>query len=165
MRAILLGGAPGVGKSRAAKELLFLAASGTELLQWVDVDHLWQHQPWRVDDATTSLVRNNLRAVLANAKSAGVDVVLVTWVFQNTAMHQLVASLLPEHTLQTSVQLLAEPATWRHRFERDPDRPPVDEFFEQRYGEAQTTAADHLIQTDGLKPIDVAHLIASLIGM
>ena len=81
MRIVLLGGAPGVGKSTTARELLRGAASGSLLVQWVDVDALWSHQPWRVDEVTTAMLQANLRAVMSHAAAAAVDVLIVTWVF------------------------------------------------------------------------------------
>ncbi len=163
MQVVLLGGAPGVGKSSAARELLRLAETSNGLTQWIDVDNLWLHQPWRVDDAMTSMLRENLRAVLANSAAAGVDVAVVTWVFQDSEMHSLVGSLAPDGTSLTTIQLLASAATWRQRFERDPARPDLNEFFERRYGQAQATPVDHTIQTDDIEPIDVATLVAALV--
>lgn len=86
MRTILLGGAPGVGKSATARALLGRAAHGDRLVQWVDVDNLWLHQPWCVSAALRSMLQANLRAVLANADAARVDIVVVTWVFQGPEM-------------------------------------------------------------------------------
>lgn len=86
MRTILLGGAPGVGKSATARALLGRAAHGDRLVQRVDVDNLWLHQPWCVSAALRSMLQANLRAVLANADAARVDIVVVTWVFQGPEM-------------------------------------------------------------------------------
>ncbi len=58
----MLGGAPGVGKSSVARYLLKLAEDGPGLLQWVDVDALWPHQPWRVDDRMTAMTRPSIYA-------------------------------------------------------------------------------------------------------
>ena len=70
---------------------------GQLLVHWVDVDALWLHQPWRVDEAMIGMLHANLTAVLANAKQAGVDVV-VTWVFQESRFHDLVVGLAPDGT-------------------------------------------------------------------
>ncbi len=78
MRTVMLGGAPGIGKSSVAERLLELAQEGPHLVQWVDVDSLWLHQPWRVDERMTTMVQANLRAVAGHASQAGVDVLLIT---------------------------------------------------------------------------------------
>ena len=148
----MLGGAPGVGKSSVARRLLELAASGPELLQWVDVDALWLHQPWRVDERMTTMMQANLRAVAGHAARAGVDILLITWVFQSAGMHRLVTSLLPPASTTVSVQLHAGPDTWRRRFQADPERPGLNEFYQGRYAAAQETPADHIVDTDGRAP-------------
>ena len=83
MQLVLLGGAPGVGKSTAAHHLVeeVYRRGRDVLVQWVEVEGLWRHQPWQVNNRTTQLRDENLRAVLANAERADVDVVIVTWVF------------------------------------------------------------------------------------
>lgn len=142
-----------------------MAASGTALVQWVDVDHLWLHQPWRVDAASTSMLQANLQSVFANAESAGVDIIVVTWVFQSTQMQDLVRGLLPAGTPSTSIQLLADADTWRRRFQGDPSRPRVDAFFVQRYRDAQDTPCDHTVETGQREPAEIAFVIASLLEL
>ena len=57
MRLALVGGAPGIGKTSVARRLLEIAIAGRTLVQWVDVDALWLHQPWRVDTTDPAPVR------------------------------------------------------------------------------------------------------------
>ncbi|MBZ2196026.1 AAA family ATPase [Occultella gossypii] len=163
MCMVLLGGAPGIGKSAVARECLGLAAAGARLTQWVDVDALWAHQPWEVSDRTTAMVQANLRAVIANADAAGMELVLVTWVFQDARMQDLVRSLAPTGLATVSVQLHAEPATWRRRFEADPGRPELGDFYRRRYDEAQRTPSDHVLHTDGKTARAVAVELAALL--
>lgn len=165
MRIVLLGGAPGVGKSTTARELLRHAAAGPVLVQWVEVDALWSHQPWRVDEVTVAMLHGNLRAVLANAAVAAVEVLLVTWVFQDSAMHDLIGGLAPEGSEISTVQLRLGEEAWRERFVADVTRPGIDQFFEQRYCQAQSTVADHLIDVDGLAPHEIATAVSSAIGL
>ncbi len=159
----MLGGAPGVGKSAVARHLLELAATGTDLVQWVDVDDLWHHQPWRINEQMTTMVTANLRAVADHAAVAGVDILVITWVFQTAEMHRLVTAVLPPASTTVSIQLRAERDTWRRRFEADPKRPSVDAFYLGRYTAAQTTPADHVVNTDGLSPIEVGRRVADII--
>jgi hypothetical protein len=164
MRLVLLGGAPGIGKTAVAREFLSLAVGGTRLTQWVDVDALWAHQPWEVSDRTTAMVQANLRAVIANADAAGIELLLVTWVFQNQGMHDLVRSLSPRGLTTITVQLHAEPESWRRRFGTDPERPELDDFYRLRYYEAQRTPSDHVLNTDGKLARVVAAELAALLA-
>lgn len=165
VRAVLLGGAPGIGKSACARELLRLAENGPELVQWIDVDALWLHQPWRVDDAMKTMVARNLRAISAHANDAMVDVLVITWVFQDSAMHELVKDLLPPSCRTLRIQLLASEDVWATRFRTDRHRPDLDEFFVDRYAGAQATLADWYVQTDQLQCSDVAVQVATAIGL
>ncbi|MBT2532491.1 hypothetical protein J7E83_10185 [Arthrobacter sp. ISL-48] len=165
MRLVLVGGAAGVGKSTAARHLLRSAAKGPLLIQWVDVDALWLHQPWRVDDVTTGMLHANLRAVMSNAAAAEVDILIVTWVFQNEAMHDVVRRLAPDATRITTVQLHLAETSWRQRFKSDDVRPEIDQFFVDRYHQAQATPVDHVIDVDGLAPGAVAAAINHAVGL
>ncbi|MBR7837800.1 hypothetical protein KDL01_31285 [Actinospica durhamensis] len=165
MLVVMVGGAPGVGKSSAARRLLELAEGGPKLVQWVDVDCLWLHQPWRVDDRTKAMVHANIRAVADHAAQAGVDILVITWVFQSAEMHRLVVGLLPPTATITSIQLHAGRETWQRRFEGDPERRGINEYYQERYASAQTTPADHVIDTDGLTPTDVARRVAEIIAL
>jgi chloramphenicol 3-O-phosphotransferase len=165
MRVVLVGGAPGVGKSTVARRLLHIAARGRSLVQWVDVDALWLHQPWRVDERTKRMVQSNLAAVMANAQIAGVDVLVVTWVFQGPEMHDLVRRLAPRETSFVSIQLLVDETTWRARFGSGGNRPALDAFYVSRYVGAQSTAADHFVDTTELDPLRTAETLADILGL
>jgi hypothetical protein len=165
VRVVLLGGAPGIGKSTVGASLLTLAQAGQELLQWVDVDSLWHHQPWRVDERMKAMVQENLRSVADHAAQAGVDVLVITWVFQSVEMQRLVTTLLPSGTETTSIQLLAGHDVWSRRFESDRERPDVNDFYESRYAGAQATPADHVVETDGLSPMEVARRVAAVVHL
>ena len=133
MRVVLVGGAPGVGKTTVARRLHHLAARGTSLVQWVEVDALWLHQSWRVDESTKRMVQSNLAAVMTNALIAGVDVLVVTWVFHGPEMHDLVRRLAPREATFESIQLLVDETTWRSRFDSGGDRAAIDSFYVNRY--------------------------------
>lgn len=165
MRTVMLGGAPGVGKTTVARRLLDLAQAGPYLVQWVDVDSLWQHQPWRVDERMKAMVQANLRAVADHAATAEVDILLITWVFQSADMHELVARLLPSGTTSISVQLHATRETWHQRFQTDRERPGLTDFYRTRYGQAQTTVVDHVVDTDRLTAVEVARHVGEVIGV
>ncbi len=133
-------------------------------MRWVDVDALWLHQPWRVDTRTKAMVQANLKAVMKNALAAQVELLVVTWVFQNSEMHALVSELAPDGVSIETVQFVASEATWRQRFSSDPERPPIDDFYEDRYAGANATPADHRLSTDDRMPREVASALAKILG-
>ena len=136
---------------------------GDRLVQWVDVDALWLHQPWRVNDETKTMVQENLRCVMANASTAGVDTLVITWVFQGPEMHALVEGLAPTDAEVLRVQLVADEESWRARFEADVERPPVNEFFVSRYQAAQLTPVDHRVDVSGDDPSGAAEVLTALL--
>ena len=142
-----------------------LAEGGPGLVQWVDVDYLWLHQPWRVDERMREMVHANIRAMADHAAQAGVDILVISWVFQSPDMHRLVAGLLPPTATSMSIQLHASRETWCRRFEADPERRGINEYYHERYASAQATPADHVIDTDGLTPTEVAHRLAEVIEL
>jgi len=97
-----------------------------------------------------AMLEANLSAVIRNASSSGVDILLVTWVFQETSFHEMLRRLAPDGTEIMTVQLRVNEAEWRQRFADDCSRPPIDTFFLDRYRAAQTTPADRVIDTTGL---------------
>lgn len=165
MRAVLLGGAPGAGKSRVAEALLAAVADRSVLVQWVDVDVLRRHQPWRVDDTTTTTTRANLTAVTAAALAARVDVLVITWVFQSTELHDVAASWLPEGVDVVTAQLVADEATWRRRFADDPRRPRLTPFFEGHSAQAQAVPATHVLDTSASDAAAVAGQLVEVLGL
>jgi chloramphenicol 3-O-phosphotransferase len=165
MRVVLLGGAPGIGKTTTARRMMEFAQAGPDLVQWVDVDALWFHRPWRVDERTKAMVEANIRAVADHAAQAGVDVLLITWVFHTADLHRIVAGLLPPGSEITSVQLHAGHEVWTRRYMGDPERgggPLV--HHEEGYTETHAVPVDHVVKTDGLTPIEVANAVALAIG-
>jgi hypothetical protein len=165
MRVVLLGGAPGIGKTTTARRLMELAQAGPELVQWVDVDALWFHLPWTVDERWKAMVQANLRAVADHAAQAGVDVLLITWVFPTADVHRIVAGLLPPGSKITSVQLRAGHEAWTRRFTADPERPSLNDNYERGYTACQAVPGDHVVETDGLTPIEVADAVALAIDL
>lgn len=157
MRLGLSGGAPGVGKSSAVHLLLeevYRRGQGV-LVQWVEVESLWRHQPWQVNDRTTQLRDDNLRAVLAHAQRADVDAVVVAWVFATAEQYELVRALAPADIDFTTVQLTANQPLWRQRFGSESRRRPIEDIDVQRWANHVGVDSDHVIATDGLNGLAV----------
>jgi len=113
----------------------------------------------------TGMVQANIRAVADHAAQAGVDDLVITWVFQSAEMHRIVAALLPPTVTSMSIQLRAGRETWCRRFEGDPERRGINEHYQERYTSAQATPTDHVIDTDGLTPIEVARRVAEVLAL
>ena len=64
--------------------------------------------------------------------------------------------MAPDDVVIETVQLVASEATWRRRYSLDPDRPPIDEFYERRYEGAQAVPVDHRLDTEQRDPAGVA---------
>jgi pantothenate kinase len=164
LRLVLLGGPPAVGKSAVAEALLGqFTGSAPVRVQWIDVDTLWRHQPWRVDDTTITMLHANLRSVLHNAATAEMDVVIVSWVFQSPTFHDLVMSLAPDDSTHLRIRLDASEPVWERRLATRSIGVEHRAFYLQRYTEASHSPADHVIQTDHRPVSDIAEETGSLI--
>lgn len=73
---ILIGGAPGVGKSTVA-ELLY---QHLENSVWLDGDDLWRMHPFCVNDQTKLMVLDNIGFVLGSFLKASFQYVILSWV-------------------------------------------------------------------------------------
>jgi len=73
---ILIGGAPGIGKSTVA-ELLYLHLENSV---WLDGDDLWRMHPFIVNDQTKLMVLDNIGCVLSSFLKASFDYVILSWV-------------------------------------------------------------------------------------
>jgi predicted ABC-type ATPase len=81
-KLVFVGGAPGVGKSSVARELL---ARLRECV-WLDGDDLWRMHPFVVNDTATNMVEHNIQSVLLSFIRTGFSVVIFTWVLHDKAI-------------------------------------------------------------------------------
>ena len=61
---VFIGGAPGVGKSTVANELLSRAGNSV----WLDGDDLWRVQPFIVNEVTKDMVEKNMEVLPFNTE-------------------------------------------------------------------------------------------------
>ncbi|MHB1445961.1 MAG: hypothetical protein ACYCZV_09940, partial [Acidimicrobiales bacterium] len=99
---------------------------------------------------------------LANASEAGVDVVVVTWIFATADQEALIRGLAPADVDVVTVHLSATEPVWRRRFESDPLRKPVTGVDIDRWATRAITA-DHVVSTDGMAASEVGRAVARLV--
>jgi len=73
---IFIGGAPGVGKSEVALELLGLLNNCV----WLDADDIWKMNPFVVNSQTTKMTERNIQYLLKSYFECGFSYILFTWV-------------------------------------------------------------------------------------
>ena len=81
-KLVFMGGAPGVGKSSVARELL----GRLDHCVWLDGDDLWRMHPFVVNDTTTNMVEHNIQSVLRSFIQTGFPVVIFTWVLHDKSV-------------------------------------------------------------------------------
>jgi len=91
-RLVLIGGAPGVGKSAVAREIL----SRLDNCVWLDGDDLWRMNPFVVNTKTRRMVERNAKAVLRSFIAEGFSTVLFTWVLHRQSIAKRIIAGLPK---------------------------------------------------------------------
>jgi broad-specificity NMP kinase len=81
-KLVFIGGAPGVGKSSVARELL----DRLDHCVWLDGDDLWRMHPFVVNDTTTNLVEHNIQFVLRSFIQTKFSTVIFTWVLHKKSI-------------------------------------------------------------------------------
>ncbi|HQQ67925.1 MAG TPA: AAA family ATPase [Candidatus Cloacimonadota bacterium] len=81
---ILIGGAPGTGKSSVASRLYRRLENSV----WLDGDDLWMMNPFRVTEARKAMVLNNAAFVLSSYISESFSYIIFSWVMHEPAIVQ-----------------------------------------------------------------------------
>jgi dephospho-CoA kinase len=113
---ILLGGAPGVGKSTVANLLnLHLSPS-----VWLDGDDLWRMHPFSVTTRTKEMVLRNIRYLLASFLSESFDYILFSWVMHEPwIVRQIMRDIDPAGHILLHVTLICSDQTLLKRISGD----------------------------------------------
>lgn len=155
---IMLGGAPGVGKSTVAS----LLNERLDNSIWLDGDDLWRMNPFAVTESAKNMVLRNIRLVLGSFLSETFDYVIFSWVMHDPAtVTRILSDLDPgrfrliHRTLSCSEDTLLRRIAGQNR-ERDP-RLCLNRLRAARQGFPE------LLETDGLSAGQVAELIMGII--
>jgi len=89
-KLILIGGAPGVGKSTLAKALSLSLPNNVRL----DGDDLWRMNPFIVNDDTKQMVLGNISYVLRSYLKGAFEHIIFSWVMHEPCIAEQVTSSL-----------------------------------------------------------------------
>ncbi len=145
---IFIGGAPGVGKSTVARELL----GRMEGSVWLDGDDLWRMHPFVVNEVTRGLVEKNIRHVLRSFLKTGFSYVFFTWVLHDkTIVDRLLNNLINEPFEFSMFILVCDEQTLLTRLSSDPERTTDTATALERLRQTQHLGAVK-IDTTGKEP-------------
>lgn len=159
----LIGGAMGVGKTTVAKRLKFILPDSVLL----DGDNLWDMQPFAVTDDTKKCVISNIVACLSNFLACPqFKNIIFCWVMHEQYIIDAVLSALDLSDVRLiNVSLICRPRTLARRIGRDVRRGARERGVKQRalsYLPLYAGLATAKVETDGLKPAEVAKIISDL---
>jgi len=100
---ILIGGAPGVGKSTVARKIF----THLDNCVWLDGDNLWRMNPFIVNEKTKQMVERNIHYVLRSFIKEDFSYVLFTWVLHLNQLLNGFCQPFPDHNLSYSTSRLS----------------------------------------------------------
>lgn len=154
-KLVLIGGAPGVGKSTVLQHLPDLF----ERCAWLDADDVWRVRPqeWKPE------FEGNVVAVLRGYLEAGYPTVFLSWVLADPAkVERILSALEGLYDEALVVYLTASPEVLELRSRNKISRGLAPEY--QAFKAEQIAALPCArIDTSGLAPPEVATAIASFV--
>lgn len=158
---VMIGGAPGVGKSAVARELM----TSLDNCVWLDGDDVWRMNPWRVDERTRKLVVDNIIAVLRNDIAAGFDYAILTWVMhRQEIIAEIMTGLAGLNADISTVTLVCDADSLRARHRGDPRRGTLGDLPLRRLAESRLLPTTK-IETSGRTVDQVAAAVRQLLGL
>ena len=166
---VLISGPVGVGKTTVAQELSSLLVAKTIAHTFVDLDALTHTYPRSIDDPFgQALALKNLHAVWGNAQAHNPRLLLIARVIETEAGARKIAETvsLDRYSL---IQLRARDETLIDRV-RKRETGAGRAWHEARAIElsrslSETSFADHIFETDGLNPTEIAKEIVETLGL
>ena len=143
----LIGGAMGVGKTAACRQLQQLLNRSV----FLDGDWCWDMHPFVVSDETRAMVMDNIAHLLGNfLRCSAFDHVILSWVMhQQAIIDELLARLPLEGVTIVRVSLVCSEAALTERLSRDigaglrtPDVLPRSLAYLPLYGALDTVKLD-----------------------
>lgn len=158
---MLITGAPGIGKSAVARELMSRLPGSA----WLDGDDVWRAHPFRVDQTTKAMVVDNIAYVLAGFLKAGYRHAILSWVLHRQETIEDILRLVNarcgvEYSLHVFT-LTADEATFRDRWAAG-GRGPVAELALDRLEQSRALATRQ-VDTVGRSPAEIADELAGAV--
>lgn len=151
-KLILIGGAPGIGKSTVARLLMNQLPNSA----WLDGDDVWRMNPFRVDAVTTAMVQHNIAYVLRGFIEAGFSYAILSWVMHRQIIIDQLLDSLQGLSFQALVcTLVCSPAALAERHRGDPARSDISQLALDRLEQSRQLKTLQ-IDTDGLSAGEVA---------
>ena len=159
-KLICIGGAPGVGKSTIAKELL----NQMDRSVWLDGDDLWKMHPFVVNDSTKKMVEKNIQYILRSFLETGFSYILFSWVLHDNSIVKRLLSGLDSFTFDFKLfTLLCDEDTLKSRLALNPLR-TTDEGLAMKRLKQTITIDSVKIDTIGKTPEVIAQEIIGKIS-
>lgn len=157
---IFVNGPMGVGKTTVCQKLLKRLKPGV----YLDGDWCWHMEPFRVTDATRTMVMDNITAMLSRFLTcAELDYIIFGWVMHQPEIAQTILERLDlQNTAVYRYTLLCTETTLCSRLERDIQAGVRGkDIIERALGYLPLYDCQDTIKivTDGLSPEDVARQI------
>lgn len=157
---VLIGGAPGVGKSAVAREAL----RRLDRCVWLDGDDLWRMNPFVNDEGMRRMVMRNVVAVLQSFMRGSFEYVLFSWVLHlDSVVDAILSAVLPPGGEARCFSLVCDEQTLLDRLASDPGRSTDPALALDRLRATRRQTRMEIVDTEGRGAVDVAEaLVKSL---
>jgi len=146
---ILIGGAPGVGKSTVARKIF----THLDNCVWLDGDNLWRMNPFIVNEKTKQMVERNIHYVLRSFIKEDFSYVLFTWVLHLESTIKRLLSALPRSQFELfHFTLICSEQTLKTRIAYDSSRARDINLALERLRETRLLSSSRQIDTEGKDP-------------
>jgi len=160
-KLVFIGGAPGVGKSKVANELLNRVGNSV----WLDGDDLWRMQSFIVNEVTKDMVEKNIKFVLRSFIEAGFAYVFFTWVLHDQVIVDRLLNGLDGEPFQFSMfTLVCDGQTLLTRLSYDSERTTDTELALERLRQTQSLGAVKIDTVDKEPRVVAEEIIQNLVA-
>ena len=158
-KLVLLGGAPGVGKTTLLKYLPRVF----ENCACLDADDVWRVQPIEIDEAHRAIAVDNVVAVLRGYLTAGYSLVFLGWVLARPEMvDRVLAGLEGLYESSLLIHLVAAPEALATRSREKLERGLLVDYQALKVRQIEALPTTKL-DTTSLEPAAVAAEIRTLV--
>jgi len=160
-KLIFMGGAPGVGKTAVARELLGLLDNCV----WLDADDLWRMNPFVVNEHTKDMIEKSIQYLLNSYIEHGFSYIIFAWVLHSDYIVQGLLNGIGdcEYTFR-HFTLLCDETTLKERISADTGRTTDPALAVKRHKQCLLVNSDKINSTD-MTPLQIAGRIKKEISL